>query len=158
MRVQRGRQLFMKEIHITISQLQKKDCLKLLLQLEYAVRHYEPRPTITISEPVLWLSSKNRLHRLHYSSCHFIETDNRHLIFHCEHEIFRKTGKISDILKQLPETIFFRCNNSYIVNLNYISDIMPEGNRYNIRLKSGEVIPLSRSRYQECRKRLELPG
>lgn len=148
----------MKEIIITISQIAEKNCLELLQQLERTVQHYEPRPRITLSEPALWLSTSRELYRLYYPECHYIETDNRCLIFHCESEIFRKTGKISDILRRLPEHTFFRCNNSYIVNLNFISDIMPEGDRYNIRLRSGEIIPLSRSHYQECRMRLELLG
>ena len=59
------------------------------------------------------------------------------------------------MLKRLPGRFFFRCNNSYIVNLNYVASIVPEGDRYNIRLTTGEVIPLSRSRYHEIRDRLD---
>ncbi len=146
----------MNEIHITISEVSEEKCGELLRQLEDAVQDYRPRPKITVSEPALWLSSKKGYHRLYYSRCYYIETDNRHLIFHCEDEVIRWTGKISDILKKLPKHLFFRCNNSYIVNLKYIHDIKPEGDRYNIRLTSGEIIPLSRSRYQECRTNLEL--
>ena len=146
----------MNEIHIIISEVSEENRNDLLKQLEHTIQNYEPRPKITVSEPALWLSTKRGHHRLYYSRCHYIETDNRHLIFHFENENIRMTGKLSEILKKLPQNLFFRCNNSYIVNLKYISDITPEGDRYNIRLQSGEIIPLSRSRYQECRTNLKI--
>lgn len=108
------------------------------------------------SESFFWVSNPEGHFKLYHSKCRFIETENRHLIFHCEQEIIRETGKISDIMEKLPDSQFFRCSNSYIVNLHYISHILPEGNRYNIHLLTGEIIPLSRSRYRDCLVRLNI--
>lgn len=148
----------MKEIHIMLREVRERDCSELLQQLEQTIQHYKLHSKITVNESSFWVPSAEGHRRLYYSGCHYIETEGRHLLLHYENETLRKSGKLSDILKSLPETIFFRCNNSYIVNLNYIVNIMPEGDRYNIRLQSGAVIPLSRSCYKECRVRLGIKG
>lgn len=101
------------------------------------------------SEPFLWISNRNGYFKLYLSRLRYAETENRYLLFHYNGQMIRHVGKISDFKKMLPETTFFRCNNSYIVNLYYISHIFPEGSRYNIHLVTGEVLPLSRSRYRE---------
>lgn len=142
----------MNEIRFTISEIPQNDHDALIQHLKNSIRDYNPRlqVRISVSEPFLWLNTKKGHFKLYYSKCRFIETDNRSLIFHCENNVLRKTGKISALLEQLPDNLFFRCNNSYIVNLNHINSIIPEGDRYSILLRSGEKIPLSRSHHQDC--------
>lgn len=148
----------MNEIELIISKIPEGSRGALIQHLKNSVRSYDPQLhiDIAVSEPFLWLNTKKGHFKLYYSQCRFIETDRRDLIFHCENRIIRKTGKISSILEKLPGSLFFRCNNSYIVNLRYISHIIPEGDRYDIRLCTGETIPLSRSRYQNCLKALHI--
>ncbi len=146
----------MNEIHITISDIPEVRHEDFVRYLRHFIEDYDPNLKLSVSEPCLWLSTRSGYFRLRYLECRFIETDNRKLLFHCEDSVHHKNGKISDILDLLPQDIFFRCNNSYIVNLHYIDDILPEGGRYNILLRSGEIIPLSRSCYQECLSRLQI--
>lgn len=101
-----------------------------------------------LSDSFLWVSNRDGHFKLFYSRLRYAETENRHLIFHYEDQVIRHTGRISNFVEKLPEELFFRCNNSYIVNLTYISSITPDGNRYSIQLITGEKIPLSRSRYR----------
>lgn len=108
-----------------------------------------------ISQSFLWISNRDGYFKLYYSKLRYIETENRYLIFHYNDQIIRYSGKISDFKETLPKNIFFRCNNSYIVNLYYISHIAPEGSRYNIQLITGEILPLSRSRYRELLFQIE---
>lgn len=108
-----------------------------------------------VSESFLWISNRDGYFKLYHSKLRYIETENRYLIFHYNDQVIRYAGKISDFRETLPESTFFRCNNSYIVNLYYISHIAPEGSRYNIRLLTGEVLPLSRSRYRELLFKIE---
>lgn len=108
-----------------------------------------------ISQSFLWISNRDGYFKLYHSRLRYIETENRYLIFHYNDQVIRYAGKISDFKETLPENIFFRCNNSYIVNLYYISRIAPEGNRYNIRLITEEILPLSRSRYRELLCKIE---
>jgi len=100
-------------------------------------------------EPFLWVSNRDGHFKLFFSRLRYVETENRHLTFHYEEQVLRQSGRISNCEELLPETWFFRCNNSYIVNLRYIESIVPEGNRYEIHLLTGEVLPLSRSRYRK---------
>lgn len=101
-----------------------------------------------------WLSSRNEYFKIYHSRLRFVETKNRSLIFHYNGQMIRYPGRISEFKDHLPESIFFRCNNSYIVNLSYISRIVPEGSRYNLCLITGELLPLSRSRHRELLLRL----
>lgn len=148
----------MNEIRLTIREIPEDSRNALIQHLKSSLQDYDPQLQvhISVSEPFLWLTTRNGHFKLYYSKCRFIETENRSLIFHCEGSILRKNGKISEILEKLPAHLFFRCNNSYIVNLQYISTILPDGDRYSILLHSGEKLPLSRSRYQECLAALDI--
>lgn len=148
----------MDEIRFTVSKIPENCRNKLIEHLKNSVQDYNPQLQINISvpEPFLWLTTRKGHFKLYFSKCRFIETDRRSLIFHCEGSILRKNGKISSILEKLPGHLFFRCNNSYIVNLSYIQQIIPDGDRYSILLRTGEKLPLSRSRYQECLRALKI--
>lgn len=148
----------MNEIRFTISKIPENNCNALIQHIQNSVHDYDAQLQIdiSVSEPFLWLTTRKGHFKLYYSKCRFIETDGRSLIFHCEGSILRKNGKISSILEKLPDHLFFRCNNSYIVNLNYISKIIPDGDRYSILLRTGEKLPLSRSRYQKCLSALKI--
>ncbi len=103
-----------------------------------------------LSEPFLWISNKSGLFKIYYSRLRFIETESRRLLFHYDGTTICHSGNFSDFTDKLPASEFFRCNNSYIVNLRYITSIIPDGGRYNIHLLTGETIPLSRSHYRDC--------
>lgn len=64
--------------------------------------------------------------------------------------------KSLDTLEQLlPPGEFIRIHRSYIVNLLRVEKLMVEaGGRYNLRLKSGELLPVGRSRYKELRGKM----
>ncbi len=61
-------------------------------------------------------------------------------------------------LESLEETLtnkgFFRCHRSYLVNIDYITMIDRFGKTYDIVLRSGERIPLSRRHLREIKKRM----
>lgn len=148
----------MNEIRFTVSKIPENCRSELIEHLKNSIQEYNPQLQIdvSVSEPFLWLNTRKGHFKLYYSKCRFIETDRRSLVFHCEGSILRKNGKISEILEKFPNRLFFRCNNSYVVNLNYISQIVPDGDRYSILLRTGEILPLSRSRYQECLMALDI--
>lgn len=52
-------------------------------------------------------------------------------------------GSLKDIESQLPRTFFVRPHRSYIVNMNYITEIM----RFDIKISNGEYIPISKAQY-----------
>lgn len=98
--------------------------------------------------------------KIYFSKLRFIETDSLHrqLIFHYDGECFSHTGKISDFVRMLPQTFFFRCCNSHLVNLLYVSHIAADLNRYSIYLITGEELPLSRDKKKDFLFRLQKAG
>ncbi len=144
----------MNELCITIHNVTDTDHEALIRHIKRTLYDYDPELQVTIPESSFWLSSRKGHSRLYYSECYFIETESRHLLFHCTDKVIRKKGRICELLKRLPEDTFFRCNNSYIVNLHHVREVLPEGDRYSLRLYSGAVVPLSRSHYHECRIKL----
>ena len=83
---------------------------------------------------------------MYYRKLRYIETGRRQLIFHYDGEEIFHLGTLLDFEKELSSKTFFRCNNSYLVNVTYIEEILPDAHRYKIRLVTGEEFPLSRSK------------
>lgn len=102
-----------------------------------------------LSEPYLLFSEQKGIHKMYYRKLRYIETGNRQLVFHYDGELLTHIGTLLDCEKELSPTIFFRCNNSYLVNIFYVEDILPDSHRYKIRLITGEEIPLSRNKKKE---------
>lgn len=98
-----------------------------------------------LSKPYLWISNQQGDYKLYLHKLQYIETSSRRLVFHYGNELIYHNGRLADFEQQLPVD-FFRCNNSYIVNINYIEQIHQDLNRYSISLITGEEIPLSRNR------------
>lgn len=102
-----------------------------------------------------WLSNREGIFKIFHFKLRFIETEGRSLVFHYENLLLHKTAKISDFQKLLPEHTFFQCNISYIVNINYIDSIIPDGNRYKIHLITGETLPLSKNKRRQLQEYLK---
>lgn len=99
-----------------------------------------------LQRPYLWLSTQHGEYKLYHHKLRFIETCDRQLKLHYENELFFYNGKLCDLEEQLTTLNFFRCNNSYIVNTNYIEKIEKDLSRYTIHLVTSEKIPLSRNK------------
>lgn len=101
---------------------------------------------LLINRPFILLSNNTGIQKLYCNKLRYIETGNRQLIFHYDGEEISNYGKLSDLENQLPKENFFRCNNSYIVNIKYVETVSQESFRYKIHLITGEEIPLSRDK------------
>lgn len=101
---------------------------------------------ILINRPYILLSGNTGVRKIYCHKLRYIETGNRQLIFHYDGEQISHYGKLADFEKHLPNDSFFRCNNSYIVNTNYVENITQDAFRYKIQLITGEEIPLSRDK------------
>ena len=102
-----------------------------------------------LGRPYLWISNQHGDYKLFLHKLRFVETSNRQMKFHNEDQIFYINGKLSDLEIQLASGRFFRCNNSYIVNVDYVEVIEKEFHRYCLKLITGEVVPLNRDRKRE---------
>lgn len=61
---------------------------------------------------------------------------------------------LSGARKILEGKEFYRCNNSYIVNLKFVEKIKSSYRNYDLVLVTGERIPLSQVNRDECMKRI----
>lgn len=81
--------------------------------------------------------------RIAFGQISYLEVINRKIYIHRNQETFPFYGKINELEQMLPE-VFFRCHRSYIVNFDHVEHY----NRQEIWLDCGEVLPLSKRRYQ----------
>lgn len=105
-------------------------------------------------KPYFLLSTQRGEYKLYLHKLRFIETNNRQLELHYGNELFFYNGNLSDFNSHLTSQYFFRCNNNYIVNVNYIEKIEKDINRYIIFLVTGEKIPLSQCKIKELKELL----
>lgn len=56
---------------------------------------------------------------------------------------------ISNAYEMLPDELFYRCHKSYIINREYVNEVVREGNLYWAILKGGGRIPVARRRYHK---------
>lgn len=75
--------------------------------------------------------------KLHYVHIHRFNADT--VIVH---------QKMSDLIETLKEADgFIRCHQSYIVNLNFVSDLLDTA----FRMTNGDIVPISRAYYKETK-------
>ena len=112
----------------------------------------------TMPKPYFLLGHKDAVQKVYYSKLYYIEKQNRKLVFHYDGQTFAHTGNLSDYEQLLPQPMFYRSCNSHIVNLQFVSTLIPDINRYSIKLVTGEIIPLSRDRKKDFLHQLQNLG
>lgn len=79
----------------------------------------------------------------------YIESENAHVIVHTAGETYRTRSTLTKFAEQLDDT-FFKTHRSFIVGLRYVKKIT---NR-DITLLNGEILPISRGKYDEVHRAL----
>ncbi len=73
---------------------------------------------------VVCFSFDNSLHTIPCSHLLYLTSDKHIVYFHLTNgETLKSYGKIDDFITQLPAKVFFRCHQSYIVNLKHANSI-----------------------------------
>lgn len=134
--------------------------------VQYAVDGYEVRALDFIVKPVLYynfviklrravrerkmrleraeelsLSCETGVHRVAISSVKYIEVVGHHLIFHTFDGDVDVCGSLRDMESELEGKHFSRCNNCYLVNLKYVTEIAAD-----YCVVGGEQVQISRRR------------
>ena len=139
---------------------------------DYAVESYEVRATDYLLKPVsegwmgealnhfleehypkvrqsLLMISGSSGRRIAYDDILYIESRRMNLRVVCskgvEHTIRKK---LDDVQEELPENRFLRCNQSFIVNMDYIRDA-----DNNFTMCNGDIIPIKVREKKKIRKR-----
>lgn len=89
------------------------------------------------------------LHRISISDIQYVEAYDRGTRFMLGGGPMQSRLKMSEVERLLPESLFFQCHRSFIVNLINIKGIRC----YEFELKSGLPVPIGKARYNECYKR-----
>ena len=76
----------------------------------------------------------------------YVESNKRTLSFHMGDKTINSTGKLSDVMGQLPG-YFVQCHKSFAVNMGFVEEL----GKTEIVLTTGERVPVSQRRYAEVR-------
>lgn len=100
-----------------------------------------------LGDQTIVLSTKTRQIKLFFGEIEYIESDNSSVFFYTDKGTsFRLYMKLKDVEDLLPKSIFIRCHQSFIVNMNFIKSASSE-----FVLKSGEIIPIRRQDIKRMR-------
>lgn len=94
----------------------------------------------------LTINVKNYVDRIKIDSIIYIETDRPNILIYTHDNMYTTKMGISKIEKILSEYGFFRCHNSYIVNLKLV-----ESMNGNTVLVNGKEIPISKYRIKDLK-------
>lgn len=77
----------------------------------------------------------------------YIESDRRLVRIHLRNEVVEAYAALSELAEQLPAS-FIRCHKGFLVNMDYVEEIQSN----DIRLITGDMIPISQRKKQWFRK------
>jgi two-component system, LytTR family, response regulator len=82
-----------------------------------------------------------------------IEAQDDYVSVHAARRSYLVTLRIGDLERRLPNPPFIRVHRSHIVNLDHVERMSGlDGARFEIAMKDGAVVPVSRARSQEIRR------
>ena len=76
--------------------------------------------------PSIVATYKGEVNKIDIGSIVYIETDNRNTLIHTKEKSYRSNMGISKLEKHLEGSTFFRCHNSFLINLEYINKIVQD--------------------------------
>lgn len=88
--------------------------------------------------------SKGQMHTFSSDELYYVEVLSHRLYYHTTSGVYDIRGAISDVENELYKFDFRRCNNSYLVNLRFVTGI--QGNDVKV---GPHVLPISRPRKKE---------
>jgi two-component system response regulator LytT len=107
----------------------------------------------------LLLDDGDRLFVIDPKSVYYVMRDDRVVQIYTEDNVYPSKLTLQELEEKLLPFNFFRCHRSYLVNLNYIHEIVPWFNgAYNIILQDGDKtkIPVSRLSAKELLNILQM--
>ena len=101
------------------------------------------------SEQTILINFNRQVRSLRLSNLLYISSSNHHLNFYMkDNEIIEVRGKLDDYIVKLPQAMFFRCHQSYVINLRHCTALTADG--FQI---CDKVVPVSRSYQKEAMSR-----
>lgn len=88
------------------------------------------RIAISMPDGAKWIDSRKIF---------YVETQNRMLVYHTEDGVFSVRGALKDVQKELEKWHFVKCNQCYLVNLKYVTEI-----KKSVAVVAGDELEISR--------------
>ncbi|MBR5635444.1 MAG: LytTR family transcriptional regulator, partial [Pseudobutyrivibrio sp.] len=115
----------------------QENAFKLKMPKVMALIRQQDKKTITVL-------SKGEMHTFSSDELYYVEVLSHRLYYHTTSGVYDIRGAISDVENELYKFDFRRCNNSYLVNLRFVTGI--QGNDVKV---GPHVLPISRPRKKE---------
>lgn len=107
------------------------------MEMDKIVRAHERRANDSI-----WVSTAGSMRRVAFSDICYIEILMHDVVIHTEKETLSFRGSLKNPEGKLDPYSFSRCNNCYLVNLQYVTEIRKDV----VCLETGEELRISRPR------------
>lgn len=90
----------------------------------------------------IWISNKAGKFKIKISNIKYVEVISHSIIFHLLNGDVKTTGTLDKIISLLPAKSFSLCNRCYLVNLRYVTKVLPTQVEVG-----GEILIVSRSKH-----------
>lgn len=98
-------------------------------------------PRLTSSEAEIVLNTAGSIIRLRLSQIHYVESNAHRIFYHTINGQYEVYGSMKETESALDPKIFARCNNSFLVNMNYVQ----AADGFTVTVQ-GKELPISRPR------------
>ena len=95
------------------------------------------------------VKSDDGIKKIYQRDILYIEVLNTKVIIHSEKGNSETRQTLSEIKNELDSNMFYHCQKSFIVNLDYINKIKG----YEAVLENGECIPIGRTKYKDLKEK-----
>lgn len=112
-----------------------------------------------ISLNKLCVEKNNRMKLIDIQEILFIEAQNNNIIVHARNETYACNSTLRELEEKFKKSNFVRTHKSFVVNINYINEIIPWFNyTYKIKLKGKDnlEIPVSRNYLKKFKMLLDI--
>lgn len=97
-----------------------------------------------LAEEMMIKTDEGVVKRFALSSVYFVEVIGHFLTYHTVDGDFRAYGQLSKLERELADKNFYRCQNSYLINLKYVTEI-----KANYVMVRDVEIPISRNKHKK---------
>ena len=101
----------------------------------------------------------DKLRLIDYRDIIYIEYNQRNSLIHTADNVYTENYTMTALTEKLEKKNFFRIHKSYLVNLQYMEELVPNlSNGYEVRLKHCpcELLPVSRSQIRHLKQLFEI--
>lgn len=94
----------------------------------------------------LYIRTSGIIHCLAHDNILYLQADGNYCNIYTVHQKITSSKTLKYYMDQLPKSTFFRCHQSYVVNMNHVKMIYPSGG-YEMVLSDDKKIPVARSKH-----------